>query len=99
MTYTLERPDIDCIERFLVAKEGRLFAAAVSLEQGFIGTKKLVVNDCPKPSFCGVELFCYAALIVDNRLMSGDGLRMTRLSSRRLRWIVGLNSVIWPKAL
>ncbi len=54
---TLERPDVDCPERFLVAKESFLFAIAPCLEQILIWTEKLVEDNCSKPAFCGVELF------------------------------------------
>ena len=54
---TLERPDVDCPERFLVAKQSFLFAIALRLEQILIGTEQFVEDDCSKPSFCGVELF------------------------------------------
>lgn len=74
LTYTLERPNLDIIERFLVAKERHLFATAVCPEQTLIWPEQLVVNHCSKPSFCGVELFRDAALIQRIRLNSYDGL-------------------------
>ena len=57
LMYTLERPDIDPVELFLVIKESDLFAIAICLEQHLVRAEKLGVDYCTKPSPCGIELF------------------------------------------
>lgn len=57
LMHTLERPDINLIERFLVVEESHLLAVAVCVEQLFVRLEKLLVNDCSKPSFGGIQLF------------------------------------------